>query len=98
VALAVERYRLRHRDWPASLDRLKPDLLAEVPLDPFDGKPLRYLKRDGGIVVYSVGRDGEDNGGNLEYVQDQKGTDIGVQLWAPADRGHPPLAGPPEPK
>jgi hypothetical protein len=97
VALAAERYRLRHEDWPESPARLVPDLLTEEPLDPFDGKPLRYRKRDGGIVVYSVGLHG-DNDGELAALRLEPDTDLGVQLWPPAERGRPVLVGPPEPK
>jgi hypothetical protein len=95
IALAAERYRLAHGRWPDSLARLRPALLAEVPLDPFDGRPLRYRQRAGGIVVYSVGPRGEDNDGDLDPAESGN---IGIQFWAPGDRGHPPLAGPPEPR
>ncbi len=44
AGLAVERYRLKHDKLPESLDDLVPDFLSEVPVDPFDGKELRYRK------------------------------------------------------
>ncbi|HYT62086.1 MAG TPA: hypothetical protein VEL06_18040 [Haliangiales bacterium] len=37
--------------------------LPAVPLDPFDGAPLRYKQLSKGCVVYSIGPDGRDNGG-----------------------------------
>ena len=37
--------------------------MPEVPIDPFDGKPLRLTTKDGAIVVYSVGKDQVDDGG-----------------------------------
>lgn len=63
TALAVERYRLATGQLPEDLSELVPSHLEEIPLDPFDGRPLRYKKRDGGYVVYSVGPDGTDDGG-----------------------------------
>jgi hypothetical protein len=65
AALAVERYRHKHDNaLPVSLDALVPEFLAAVPADPFDGQPLRYEKLVGrGYVVYSVGRDLQDNHG-----------------------------------
>src|SRR5262245_40377101 len=45
LIVAVERYRLKHKKWPGSLDDLKPGLLKAIPLDPYDGKPLRYKKQ-----------------------------------------------------
>ena len=65
AALAVERYRLKpDNGLPASLDGLVPEFLEAVPADPFDGKPLRYEKlAGGGYVVYSVGKDLQDDHG-----------------------------------
>lgn len=64
TALAVERYRLTHDGrMPEALTELVPDLLAEVPRDPFDGQPLRYHRLKEGYVVYSVGPDRIDHGG-----------------------------------
>jgi hypothetical protein len=80
TALAVERYRLANRgQLPSDLNALTPDLLLRVPADPFDGRPLRYTRLAKGYVVYSVGIDGQDNGGKeseraLKASED--GTDI----------------------
>lgn len=64
VALAIERYRLANaRALPETLSNLTPGYLSGVPVDLYDGKPLRYHKLDSGYVVYSVGSDGVDNGG-----------------------------------
>src|SRR5262249_52975358 len=51
--------------YPARLDDLAPAYLKEVPLDFMDGKPLRYrTKEDGTFLLYSVGEDGKDDGGD----------------------------------
>lgn len=63
TALAVERYRLDQGELPQDLADLVPRYLDAVPSDPFDGKPLRYLRLDVGYRVYSVGPDGADDGG-----------------------------------
>lgn len=63
TALSVQRYRLKYNKLPDSLDDLVPDYLESVPLDPFDGKELRYKKLDKGFVVYSIGKDQKDDGG-----------------------------------
>jgi hypothetical protein len=100
--LAVERYRLKKGKWPANLEELKPDFLTAVPLDPFDGKPLRYVKRPDGVTVYSVGHDGTDDGGKIDRSKPLgPGVDQGYRLWdvkfrrqAPVPKPVPP-AGPP---
>jgi hypothetical protein len=63
VALSVERYRLETGEPPARLDDLVPAFLDEIPQDPFDGRPLRYVRRPRGYVVYSIGKDRTDDGG-----------------------------------
>ena len=40
-----------------------PRFLDAVPLDPFDGKPLRYRELGTGFVVYSIGPNRRDDGG-----------------------------------
>ena len=65
TAIALKRYQMRQGCYPSNLAALVPDFLPAVPRDPLDSKPLRYqLKPDGGILLYSVGEDGEDNGGD----------------------------------
>ncbi|MGH7194016.1 MAG: hypothetical protein ACREJM_10860, partial [Candidatus Saccharimonadales bacterium] len=63
VALAIERFRLRHRKLPQKLAVLVPEFLPEVPLDPFDGEPLRYRVDETEYAIYSIGGDGIDQGG-----------------------------------
>jgi hypothetical protein len=91
AAVAAERYRLGHGDWPRALADLVPAYLPAVPLDPFDGQPLRYRRTDGGAVVYSVGEDGRDDGGDLSppphgYLP----RDVVLTLWDVAGRRQPP--------
>jgi hypothetical protein len=67
AALAIERFRLAHTNaLPQSLEQLVPAYLHSVPADPYDGHPLRFKARKAGYVVYSIGRDGKDDGG-LEF-------------------------------
>jgi hypothetical protein len=80
AALTVERFYLQNAKYPARLEELAPTLLPAVPLDPCDGKPLRYRLTDPGrYVLWSVGFDGRDDDGKVttgtklnkrEYVGD----------------------------
>jgi hypothetical protein len=93
AALAAERYRRLHGNWPQSLTQLTPDLVAVVPTDPFNGDPLLYRRLPNGVVIYSVGKDGEDNGGNVDSGKtNDPGTDIGFRLWDVAKRRQPSKA------
>ncbi|NLH17527.1 MAG: hypothetical protein GX455_13210 [Phycisphaerae bacterium] len=63
TGLAVERFRLAEGRLPESLEELVPKYIEAVPIDPFDGKPLRYKRLEKGYTIYSIGEDGEDNDG-----------------------------------
>ncbi len=99
VALAAERYRLAHAGhWPQSLDELAGLVPMELTLDPFDGQPLRFLRVDDGLIIYSIGADGRDDGGFLNRsTKDEPGTDLGFQLWDVPHRRRPPANDPPMP-
>lgn len=64
LAIAVERFRLARGELSGSLAELLPAYLNAVPQDPFDGQPLRYKKLEKGYLVYSIGEDGNDDGGD----------------------------------
>lgn len=91
VGIACERFRLKHGRWPKELAELSADLLpGGVPLDPFDGKPLRYRRLDDGVVIYSIGPDGADDEGTITRDKpNAPGTDIGFRLWDPEQRHKP---------
>ena len=79
VVVAIERYRLANRVWPATLDALVPMYLATVPLDRCDGNPLRYRFTPQGPIVYSIGWDRIDDQGRSVY--DTNGKPITQQAW-----------------
>ena len=64
-AIAAELYRRKNGKWPGKLDDLVPDFLPAVPIDPFTNRPLLLKTSTDSCKVYSVGRDGTDDGGNL---------------------------------
>ena len=64
TSLAIEQFRLRHAgQLPESLADLVPGILREAPRDPFDGQPMRYKRWLNGYCIYSVGKNGRDDGG-----------------------------------
>jgi len=79
AAIAVERYRRPHGRLPEKLEDLVPDFLPEVPEDPFDGKQLRYVVRNGELLIYSIGRNRIDNGGD-EGDEDDMPPDVVLRL------------------
>ncbi|HEY1379613.1 MAG TPA: hypothetical protein VGF55_22610 [Gemmataceae bacterium] len=97
VMIAAERYRKAKGQWPATPDDLvKAGLLKAVPGDPFAaGQAIKFAKAADGLIVYSVGEDGVDNGGKLDKNPTKAGADYGLRLWDVAVRRQPPL--PPKP-
>jgi hypothetical protein len=90
VAVALERYRRDHGRWPDTLDTLVPKYLGAVPADPQDGKPLRFKQGPDGVVIYWVGPDGKDDGGQLNRLNYlAQGSDQGFQLWDVNQRRQP---------
>ncbi len=64
TAIALERYRLAHGEFPESLDALAPQFVAQVPHDVIGGKPLKYRREaNGQFTLYSVGWNEKDDGG-----------------------------------
>ena len=92
MAVALTNYRIATGHYPASLDELVPKYLLAVPADPFDGKPMRYVLRDGVATIYSVGEDRIDDGGQLERKEDDrqsKTLDVGLILKKPVTPANP---------
>jgi len=58
AAVAVERYRLAQGVIPAALADLVPAFLPEVPMDPFNGEPLRFAVSEVAYAIFSVDDDG----------------------------------------
>ncbi|QEL15745.1 hypothetical protein [Limnoglobus roseus] len=95
VGIACERFRQANGRWPTDLAEIPKAILAAVPADPYTGEPLKYRVRPDGIVIYAVGDDRKDDGGNLTYSNPKPGEDVGVRLWSPEYRRAATL---PEPK
>ena len=60
LAMAVTAYRARNNSYPTRLEELVPEYIDRIPVDPFDGKPLKMKSVEGGLDLYSVGSEKED--------------------------------------
>ena len=70
---------------------VKTKFLDSIPVDPYDGKPLRLKRMPDGLLIYSVGPDGKDNGGTIDPEQPYSpGSDMGLRLWDIDSRRQPP--------
>jgi hypothetical protein len=75
--VAIRRYQFVHGGSPATLEQATKEAgLSNVPIDPYSGQPLKYTQIHGEPVIYSVGRDQEDNGAAADWDSGQQPGDF----------------------
>ncbi|PCI10698.1 hypothetical protein COB72_02905 [bacterium] len=62
LLVALHHHHRMCGEFPATLDKLDPYFLADVPIDPYSGRALRYVLVDSRPVIYSLGPDRDDDG------------------------------------
>jgi hypothetical protein len=83
--IVMRRWELTHRGLPRVLTvAVKEAGLKAVPTDPYDGKPMRVGMFEGQTVVYSVGKDGRDDGGQNDSKYDTQPGDL-IYRMLPVD-------------
>lgn len=75
LGIAIAAHQKSTGRFPASLDALVPKYLPELPTDPYTGKPFVYLVEDEGAVVYSLGKNLNDDGGTT-FEDDDENFDL----------------------
>ncbi len=83
IVVAAELFRRRHGTWPDSVAAVVPEFLKSVPVDPYDGKPLRLAIIDGRPAVYSAGLDRQDNTAEIPADKLREISDRDWQLFPP---------------
>jgi hypothetical protein len=82
VACALERHRLAHGQYPEQLDLLVPRFIAKIPSDVINGELLKYRREpDGTFVLYSVGWNEADDGGEVGLTRAGTGPDPNQGDW-----------------
>ena len=86
TGLACRVFKSRTGEYPENLEALVPGLLAEVPVDPFTGKPLVFRREGKGFIVYSLGSNLKDDGGRstweiTQLVMDKDDDWTWKELW-----------------
>lgn len=69
LTLALAAYHADHGKYPAELTALAPKYINSIPPDRFTGKPLIYKRTKTGYLLYSVGVNGQDDGGERRGPQ-----------------------------
>jgi hypothetical protein len=71
IALACKIYKNRKGHFPEDVAALVPDILDELPIDAFTGKPYVYKIQEDGLIIYSFGSNEKDDQGRgtLQFTQ-----------------------------
>ncbi len=82
IACALERHRLQTGALPENLEALAPYSPGPLPLDVITGKPMRYKRTaEGQFLLYSVGWNEQDDGGEAVLNQQRTETDATKGDW-----------------
>ncbi len=73
AAIAVHRYKRDNGRCPDILQDLVPKYINAVPQDPFSGREMLYKYDQDGYVVYSIGDNLKDDGGETEQQREDVG-------------------------
>jgi hypothetical protein len=79
LGLAVTAYRADHSAYSESLNVLAPRYIAQVPRDLFNQHPLHYKRQADGVLLYSVGANGVDEGGR-SFDSQPPGDDLVLKI------------------
>ena len=80
TAVGIKQYRDRTGHMPEELGRLIPDYLTAIPIDPFDGRIVRYIRLTDRCRVYSVGENRKDDGGEGTFLENGEDIVLDVQV------------------
>ncbi len=78
---AVRRWQIAHKSLPRNLATACREAgLKTVPIDSFSGQPIKFVIDGGQPVVYSIGKDGKDDGGKVDSKNDSQPGDLVYRL------------------
>jgi hypothetical protein len=91
ILLAAERHRKKTGKWPESIAAIDKDILSDAPTDPFSGQPYRFVRRDGQLLIYSIGPNQKDEQGERDAERHLNGgpDDIAARAWDTSLRRQP---------
>ena len=90
VAIAAELFHRANKRWPRSAAELAPFNGGQAPADPWADAPIRMAEDKNGFRMWSVGRDGQDDGGG-----DRRALDAGGATVTSTAANHGDLSGQP---
>jgi hypothetical protein len=71
IVCALERYHFVHGNYPKTLNELVPQFIDKLPHDIIGGQPLKYRQINDQFLLYSIGWNETDDGGQFNPSYDQ---------------------------
>lgn len=69
LGMAINSFKITNGRLPKSLIEMTPEFISDIPLDPFDEEPLRYLQNEKDYILYSIGPYGIDDQGQGDDIR-----------------------------
>jgi hypothetical protein len=91
MELAIRAYELETAELPTTIADLTPAILEQLPNDPFGEGPLKFQRTQDNYILYSVGANGRDDGGQFD-ADDSVRDDYPVSRLIRAARPRPARA------
>jgi hypothetical protein len=79
AACAVAKYRTAKGELPKDLSELSAEFVTATLIDPYDGKPIKFVTSENEIILYCVGPDGVDQQG-AKFDEDGRTGDISFRI------------------
>jgi hypothetical protein len=81
LAMGLAAYRAARGNYPERLGDLVPSILKKLPIDIYNEKPFVYRRANDGYLLYTVGENGNDDGGSNEGTK--SADDIAIRVPMP---------------
>jgi hypothetical protein len=69
LGIGCKIYKNQNGQFPDQLSQLVPDILEKEPVDPFTGRSFIYKKYGSSFIIYSLGANQKDDGGNGTWLR-----------------------------
>jgi len=66
IVVGLKTYKQKYGKYPERLDKLVPEILPSLLVDPFTGNEFIYKREKDGFLIYSLGENRKDDGGMLD--------------------------------
>jgi hypothetical protein len=82
IGFALAAFQRERGEYPETLDALVPNILPELPKDPYTLAPFVYERTDTGYLLYSVGQNRVDDHG-VTFDDQPSGDDVRIRIDGP---------------